>query len=68
MFFFNVLSIVRLQWELFIHTPRLGAPGGMDRGETREGCEQAKISPLVICALKILSYLVLKEKCCTLLI
>ena len=50
---------------IYTHTPLRGA--GRD-GQGREGCEQAKISPLVICALKILSYLVLKEKCCTLLI
>lgn len=59
MFFFNVLSIVRLQWELFIHTPHWGAPAGMDRGE---GWEQAKISTLVICALKILSFLVFSRR------
>ena len=61
MFFFNVLSIVRLQWELFIHTPHWGAPAGMDRGE---GWEQAKISGH-LCSQDFIFFGFLKEKCCT---
>lgn len=64
MFFFNVLSIVRLQWELFIHTPRWGAPGGLDRGKRAVN----KLKSLLWSFVLLRFYLIfgfLKEKCCT---